>query len=705
MGCSPAGEDFDKHLDVLSAVKARIQENTGEINLKKEGYVHPDLFAGWDRTQPDFLWAAGLKARASFNYLARPNDVILELDARANPSGKGEVQNVSLHLNGSFIKNFVLESEHEKHYRIALPKERLRTGKNMLDFQFAYLSQSDNQEKAYAAVFKAITLGYALQSDSDGRLIHAGGTDFSYYADLPEKFRMTAAYQNMRGTQSMIEFWRNNKRIKSFVLDADKAQWNKTISLPDRGDTIIKFINQGREDSFVIWNKIVLSANSERPPPDDIKPHPEKRPHILVYVVDTLRADHLSCYGYSYRTSPVLDQFAQENAIYSSAYANSPWTRPSGASILTGLYPKNHKTTGRFGKLSEEIITFPEILKKEGYMTAAFNGNGNLNRIFGFSRGFDKYEELSGIYPGTLNITAQEMNRRIFDFLDEYHRREDHPPLFLLIWTMDPHDPYTPRNENKDKFDVEKHQYIDTYPFDFMEDVRFGRISLSPSQLEFVKTRYDQEIYENDAAFSQLLDKLKELGFYEDMAIIFTSDHGEQFFEHGGVKHGENVYNESVHIPLVIKAPRMEKGIHRDRVQLSDIFPTVLDIAGIPVTYDLDGHSLLSLSDSQRNVYFENYRGGNRINAVMGQDRKLIYNLEFRRPPHHPYIPLLEMYLLEDEQEQNPVKLDAFADYSLLQELMIYRNMESRRDIQAEQAEIPPELEEELKALGYIKGP
>lgn len=705
IGCSPAADDFDASVDILAVTRARIQENTNEIRLKRTGYMHPDLFSGWDRNQPDSLWAASLEARASFNTLSRPNDVILEFDAKANPSSREQVQNVSLHLNGSFIKNFVLESEHEKHYSITLPQDRLRTGKNMLDFRFAYLSQAENQSRAYAAVFKAVTLSYAIRPDSEGRLIQAGHSDFNYFAELPEKFQLETAYQNMRGTRSAIEFWRGGQIVESFDLDPDKTQWKKSVSLPAPGQTIIKFINRGRKDSLVVWEKIVLSKKAPKPPQQEQKRFPSMRPHILIYVVDTLRADHLSCYGYSRQTSPELDQFAEESAVYTSAYANSPWTRPSGASILTGLYPKNHKTTGRFGKLAKNLSTLPEILTENGYETAAFIGNGNMSQVFGFGRGFETFEELSGIYPRTLNITAQEINRRVFNYLKKYRKNNNQNPLFLLIWTMDPHDPYTPRDENKDMYDINRYQHIDTYQIDLMEDVRFGRVSLSQSQLEFVKTRYDQEIYENDIAFGQLLGTLKELNLFENTEIIFTSDHGEQFFEHGGVKHGENVYDESVHIPFVVKSGRMAEGIHKERVQLSDIGPTVLDMAGIPLNFNMDGLSLFSLSDAKRDIYFENYRGGNRINAVMGAERKVIYNLEFRRPPHHPFIPLLEMYLLEDKGEQNPLALDDFADLALLQQLMRYRNMGPRQDIQGEQAEIPPELEEELKALGYIKGP
>jgi arylsulfatase A-like enzyme len=705
IGCSPPADDFDASVDILAVTRAKIQENTNEIRLKRTGYVHPALFHGWDRSRETDFQASALEGRVSFNCLTKPEDIVFTFTAEAPPALRDNRQNIILSLNGSIIHEIELESGQSRDFTLRLPESKLRLGKNSIDFRFSHIPHSRGKGGAYAAVFKTMTLRHAVSAGPEGKVLQYGQSDFSYFAELPEKFRLTAAYQNMRGTRTAIEFWRSDQKIESFDLDPDKTQWKKTISLSASGRTIIKFINRGREDSLVVWDEIVLNKKDLKPPQEEQNRSPSVRPHILIYVVDTLRADHLSCYGYSRRTSPELDQFAEESAVYTSAYANTPWTRPSGASILTGLYPKNHKTTGRFGKLGQNLSTLPEILTENGYETAAFIGNGNMSKVFGFGRGFKTFEELSGIYPRTLNITAKEINRRVFNYLKKYEKNEDRNPLFLLIWTMEPHDPYTPRDENKDMFDINRYQPVDTYQIDLMEDVRFGRVSLSPSKLEFVKTRYDQEIYENDIAFGQLLDTLKELNLFEDMEIIFTSDHGEQFFEHGGVKHGENVYDESVHIPFVIKSSWLEPGIHKERVQLSDICPTVLDMAGIPLNYNMDGLSLFSLRDVKRDIYFENYRGGNHINAVMGTGGKLIYNIEFRRPPRHPYIPLLEMYSLEDKKEQNSLALDEFSDFALLQRLIRYRNMGLRKDIQEEQADIPPELEEELKALGYIKRP
>lgn len=294
-------------------------------------------------------------------------------------------------------------------------------------------------------------------------------------------------------------------------------------------------------------------------------------PDVVIYLVDTLRADHLGVYGYSRDTSPRLDEFARDSVIYEQAYSPSSWTRPAVASLLTGLDPARHGATSRTSVLAQDITTLAERLRRMGYSTAAIATNPHVLPVWGFAQGFDEFHDVKELYDST---RADQVNEVAFRFLD----KQASAPFFLFVHTLDPHAPYDPPPPH---------------------DRLWGppppgeRPTIREQPIEDVIDSYDGEIHFNDEQFGLLVDRLRQDGRYDRSLIVFVSDHGEELEDHGRLGHGMTLYEEVVRVPLVVKLPGNEHASTRvaSPVVLQDIVPTVLAAVGDGAP-DLDGVDL-----------------------------------------------------------------------------------------------------------------
>jgi len=703
-------EAFNFSHDILQNIRAQIQENTEAIDFRKEANPNSFLLQGWSYPEKEYTWACAKKSSILFYKYNEMNDLDVEITCRAFPSKNRIKQDVFIHLNEKKIDSFIVEPQRFQTFNFTLPASLLRLGQNILQFQFSYcLESGDINEYAtdrrnLSVAFRKIRFRKNLVYFDDNRLIQHANSAFSYLCELPERFEFDIQYENKKSATAFIEIINKKKEKRIIKLSPKGKKFKKTLHIKEEGLYKLRLITNGCSDSFTIWSQISLNVHKEK---DVLQQRHQTfseliKPDILLYVIDALRADHLSCYGYERNTSPNIDKFAKENSLFINAYANDSWTKPSCASILSGLFPKNHKTMKRKDRLPDEIVSLAETLEDNGYYNVAWISNGNLSQVFGFSQGFDGFIELLGKYPAR-TVQSDEINKNVFEFLKTYLGQKERKPLFMLIWAMDPHDPYTPKETVKDMFDIHQYEPIDTYDFELLPNIDRKKIQPTASQIEYMKTRYDQEIYFNDLSFGRLMDKMREIGIYNDAVIIFTGDHGEEFFDHDGIVHGMTLYNEQVKIPLSIKTRQLKKGIHIERAQHIDIYPTILDILRISEPYKLDGVSLLYNLDPQRTLYFEEALDGNDINAILDREKKLIYNKSSRRKPPKKYVPLFELYDVKDVQEQINLKFSGFEDYLRLQKLFSYRNGQNELGLERRKVDIPPDLEKKLRALGYIK--
>lgn len=307
------------------------------------------------------------------------------------------------------------------------------------------------------------------------------------------------------------------------------------------------------------------------------------RPNVLVYLVDTTRADHLSTYGYERETTPRLDAFARDGVVFERAWSPSSWTRAATASLLTGLDPARHGARSRSHKISVEAPLLAEALSEAGYSCASIVTNPHVVETWGFARGFEVFEDLGALTPNWQDADAARVIARVEELLDGF--AADPRPFFLYVHTIDPHGPNTPPE-----------------PYDtlFTDDPRTPPLpgaltpETPPEDLENMLALYDAEIRFADEYFGRLLDGLESRGMLDDTLIVFTSDHGEEHLEHGRGGHGQQLFEEVVRVPLVMRFPggwRSGSRV-RERASLLDVVPTVFSGVGLPVPEGLDGVDL-----------------------------------------------------------------------------------------------------------------
>jgi arylsulfatase A-like enzyme len=303
-----------------------------------------------------------------------------------------------------------------------------------------------------------------------------------------------------------------------------------------------------------VWGNPVISSRSRR----------DERPTIVLVSIDTLRADHLGSYGYHRETSPRLDGFAEDAALFESASSVSSWTLPTHLSMLTGLMPSLHGVREQ-RRLSSDIAFLPELMAESGYRVDGVTSWYFLSQEFGFDRGFHSYRL-------RVDQRAKEAVDTAIGLID----RAEGQAHFLFLHLVDPHWPYLPPGEWAWRFGRPRDVT------DALEMVAKRRPPRDEADVDDAMRLYDAEIAYMDSELGRFFDALKSRGLYDDALIIVTSDHGEGFYEHDHWGHMVSLYDEMTRIPLIVKWPKGKvKGRFATAVSQTDVFPTILEAAGL----------------------------------------------------------------------------------------------------------------------------
>jgi arylsulfatase A-like enzyme len=309
-----------------------------------------------------------------------------------------------------------------------------------------------------------------------------------------------------------------------------------------------------------------------------------KAPLLIVYLVDTLRADHAGVYGYARKTTPELDVFARDAVVFDAAVVHASWTKPSVASILTSRLPGQHRAVQLRDALDPSNVTIAQRLDERGWATGAAIAN---SVIYGaestFDRGFDVFAGLHGEEDRRSKLVGADV---VVDAALAFLRSRRGLPTFLYVHTMDPHVPYEPPapfDRMFEPFPTEGHPARDPRT-DYKE----------PLDRERMIAQYDGDIAFGDREFGRFLRELKAAGLYEDALLVFIADHGEEFLDHGLWLHGRSLFDELIRVPLVVKFPGNRGAGTRvaGQVQGIDVVPTVLEAAGLPLPADVGGQPL-----------------------------------------------------------------------------------------------------------------
>ena len=410
------------------------------------------------------------------------------------------------------------------------------------------------------------------------------------------------------------------------------------------------------------------------------------RLNLLVISLDTLRADHLGCYGYGRDTSPALDAFARRSVRFEHAIAPAPWTLPSHVSLLTGLLPQSHGVHNSDFLPGEDTRFLAELLWPQGWYTFGLTDGGYMAGSFGFERGFRAFYDRDKAF----SATVREAQTYITD-------REPYGPWFAFLHTYDIHCPYDPAEPYRSLFQSEGRLEADI-------DGKCGNpwlneMHLTPEQVLFVKDRYDGGIREVDAALEGLLRFLEDSGRFEDTVIVITSDHGEEFLEHGQIGHERSVQRELLEVPLLIYAPGLDPAVIDAPVSLVDVLPTILDLLDQPLPPNLDGRSLLGLiqgTDAPALGQPSTLRWQVALDAWWTPDTHLIVDQTAQR---------LSLFDLTQDPgaTQDRAPTDPERTQSLLRQLKQRLAQTQRRPTQARDTMDAAEAER-LRGLGYVDG-
>ena len=339
----------------------------------------------------------------------------------------------------------------------------------------------------------------------------------------------------------------------------------------------------------------------------------KNRPNVLLYMIDTLRADHASVYGYTRETTPLLKKLGAQGLVFDDCQVQATWTKPSVASLLTSLYSFTHGIIQNHDTIPKGATTLAEQLRAAGYVTAGIVANPFGGRLSGLERGFDYLSEWAVIQRNRKDAEdrgtdSAAVNKIVFPWLEQ-HRNE---PFFLYAHTTDPHAPYRPPAGFEEKFanPAETARFNTTYK-SLVDKREYGggavvsravctRAGIDPNRfIQRAIDRYDGEVLHNDWRLEQLIDKLKQLGILDNTLIIVVSDHGEEFLEHGWTAHGQSLYQELTHGVFVMWNPKLIPTPRRvaEPVQLIDVMPTVLDLLGLKVPDMVQGQSLAAFAN------------------------------------------------------------------------------------------------------------
>jgi len=325
---------------------------------------------------------------------------------------------------------------------------------------------------------------------------------------------------------------------------------------------------------------------------------------VIIYLIDTLRADRLGLYGYDKSTSPRIDALASESVVFERANAPAPWTLPSVASILSSTFACEHGVIVDGQKLSPSFDTLPERLRSIGYATGGYYANPYVGPATGLDQGYDLYE---------VDWDKDALAAQVGAYLDQHASA----PFFLYLHTIEPHDAFRtpgkfiPRSDwvsldERKQYHARYMTYRESTGADSIADQPRGAIDNTEEQQQAmaalnamrdkINALYDASIRWADSNVGAVIDELKDRGIWDEAIFILVSDHGEEFNDHGGWVHGQSVYEELVHVPLIVHFPDGEFAGRRieDTISLLDIMPTIFDYLGRPeLCYECRGASLM----------------------------------------------------------------------------------------------------------------
>ena len=579
----------------------------------------PHLDEGWSHgeTAPDgnaFRWA--IEKRASFAFeSARAGSATawIEVEPYISPDGRAQV--IHFRVNGKALPPLELRQGRGRYpLGVGLTPRRNEV---VMDFDVTASQRTGDRRRLAAAFYRfevpndeAHPLPYgpfSVVRARDGRpgIYVPNGSSLSYYTTLPEKARLVVtggAPDPMLLAPSGASL---DVTVRPIEDSGSEVAITKTAA-GARGEVLSLEPDVTRLEGKRV--KITLGARSRdlfvAPEILKLKPaagaaataKPRASPaNVLVIVLDGASALRMSAYGYPRETTPVIAAFAKESVVFDAAVSQAVYTIASVGSFITGQYPERHQSVSFADRLPASAVTLPGLLTLGGLETAGFAGNKVVSSVFGLDRGYQEFFEAwrAPDYKGH----GESVTRLVVDWLE----RKRSERFFAYVHYREPHFPYVPPPPFDTQFAAPAVFPRGILAWGTMEDLnRAAASGKSPAPAVVLRVRglYEGNLAYADAQVGVLLEKVKALGLWEKTAIVITADHGEALFEHGYFGHNTQLYEESLRVPLIIRVPGVGARRLSPVVELVDLAPTVLELAGVNesrAAREMAGRSLVPL--------------------------------------------------------------------------------------------------------------
>lgn len=543
-------------------------------------------------------------------YLSEVLDLTIRLEGHAGKVGKGTIS-----INGHSLGEHDIAGPWQSH-DFSIPKSSLQLGENRLRLDYSTSTAWRKFEVKPAASGQGLNknheVGSYARSGEPSAISLSFAGSIAYPLDLGPGSKLVidkVEPWTEAGAPSLESEWGLTVRLYSDNPHLEES-WDlkgagpHTVVLPTttEGGQAVRLSLFAHASETPLPGQLGLTLTAPRvefprkttpsstPSPPKAQPTPDstKRPNVVIYMVDTLRPDRLSTYGHDQPTSPHLDQLAKDGIVFERVIAEAPWTKPTTATVLSGLPALTHAVHDFADVLPQKVETLAETFAAAGYQTGGFFTNPMASPVFGFEQGFQ-----------TVKFEKQRVSGLVHrDWVLPWlkHLKKDRP-FFLYIHTIDPHLPYTAPKEFQQKWCPELPHGVENE--DIGRLTREGIESFSvdredwptPGGVAGVKKSYDAEVAANDHSFGALVTALKAQGLYDNTLIVFISDHGEEFYEHRGFGHVHSMYQELLNVPWVMKLPQQEgAGSRVQKVwRQIDMAPTILAHAGLAVPARMPG--------------------------------------------------------------------------------------------------------------------
>lgn len=740
-----AWADLPLALDLAAAVHLADFDHFGEFidfgTAARFKYTLGGWMSGWDNdTAMNGMSFTMATASPSRFYFSIDRKVPLTFFLRLRREGSSSF---SLYLNDKPTTRIDLKSDAWEEHQITAAADLVEVGENALKLVF------QTAEKKVGGVPASFAVDYMRIVPEDGAqpgdapfepphlstvrqrykagdrerdaLVLPAPSTISYYLQIPPAaklcFAAAAATRGDRAEQASL-------RVRAIPVDGGapvelcsktfgSAEWQE--EMVDLGAFAGKLARIDLMTSGAPGGRLALGDPALRIAPPRIEAAGQPKKNAIIVLIDTQRADRLAAYARTRVRSPAFEKFSKEATLFERCQAPANWTKPSCASVLTGMYPDSHGALGHVSRVSASARLASEIYQAAGFATAAFIANGYLAAEFGFNRGWNKYtnfirenkpSEAVFVYKAALEFIAANRDK----------------PFFTYIQAIDPHVPYDPPPEDLKLYDPAQYggPVQNRSTGNLLEEFKRGRVQLGPRDRERLEALYDGEVTYHDRHFGHFLDGLKQLGVLDDTIIAVCADHGEEFFDHDSVGHGHTLYQELLHVPLVFRAPGVVPAGQRlpFDVGLTDVLPTVLAATGTTAPKGVEGRDLLPFcrgaAPSPLSAAFSSFFSEADDRNLSWCVRKGDFKLRMKGPA------ITYLYNLADDPHE---RVDADLRYPLalralrialgqfigtpekgawLSDQLAVQVVTPPKQ-QAEQADVPEDLKAQLRALGYMQ--